>query len=374
MRREDAAFMAEALRLAEKGLYTCQPNPRVGAVIVKDGVVAGRGYHLKDGEGHAEAIALQEAGESARGATVYCTLEPCSFQGRTPSCARSLVAAGVARVVVGMEDPHVRNAGKGLAILRDAGIEVECGLMESSARALNPGHIKRFEQGLPYVRLKLAMSLDGKTALENGESRWITGAPARRDVQKLRARSSAIVTGVQTVIDDDPSLTVRSAELDVAHATLSASIERPIVILDPDCRIDRSAKVLKNPDAIVACLKTPVDDTAPALRVMILPPNGEGRIDLDALLRNLAGMQCNEVLFECGATLAGALVESAMVDEIVIYAAPTLLGADARSLLGLAKIDSMQDRVDLTITDIRQIGRDIRMTCSPGAAPHDQGN
>lgn len=363
----DAAYMAEALRLAEKGLYTCQPNPRVGAVIVKDGVVIGRGFHLKDGEGHAEANALQQAGEGARGATVYCTLEPCSFEGRTPSCARALIEAGVARVVVGMEDPHVRNVGKGLAMLRDAGVEIECGLMESSARALNVGHIKRFEQGLPFVRLKLAMSLDGKTALENGASRWITGAPARRDVQRLRARSSAIVTGVQTIIDDDPSLTVREAELDVGDAALSASIARPIVILDPHCRINRRAKVLDNPDAIVACLGAPADDSEPAPPVMILPPNGEGRIDLAALLRRLAEMQCNEVLFECGATLAGALVESSLVDEIVIYAAPTLLGADARSLLGVAKIDSMQDRIDLEITDVRQIGRDIRMTCSPGA-------
>jgi diaminohydroxyphosphoribosylaminopyrimidine deaminase / 5-amino-6-(5-phosphoribosylamino)uracil reductase len=359
----DAELMAMALRLAEKGTYTTQPNPRVGCVIVKDGSVVGRGYHLKAGEAHAEAHALEEAGIRARGATVYCTLEPCSFHGRTPSCAEALVAAGVSRVVAAMQDPHPKNRGKGFDMLRRGGIAVDESLLESSARLLNPGHIKRFEHGMPYVRLKLAMSLDGKTALSNGQSQWITGPAARRDVQRLRARSGAIVTGVQTVIDDDPALTVRAAELEVEHATLSASIRRPILVLDPTLRIPATAALLRDPNTVLVCLND-TDRALPA-QTLAMPSDGHGRIDLAALLRQLAQMDCHEVLVECGATLAAAFVGQRLVDEIVLYAAPVMLGADARSLLRLANIDSMRDRIEMRVVDVRHIGDDIRITCIP---------
>ena len=361
----DAAFMAEAIRLAERGLYTTAPNPRVGAVIVNGGSVVGRGFHLKAGEGHAEANALAEAGEAARGATVYCTLEPCSFHGRTPSCASALIDAGVSRVVVGMVDPHEKNAGAGLAMLRDAGVSVTVPFMETSARALNPGHIKRFEIGLPFVRLKLAMSLDGKTALANGESRWITSAAARRDVQKLRARSSAIVTGVQTVIDDDPSMTVRAAELDVEFAEISASLPRPIVILDPSLRVTPSARLLDNPDALLVCLDEARQRPVLSCQRLGMPANGHGRIDLQSLLGYLSDMECNEVLFECGPTLAAAVLEAGLVDELVVYSAPVALGAHARSLLNLPKVDKMHDRIEFTIADSRRIGPDVRTTFIP---------
>lgn len=361
----DAAFMAQALRQAERGLYTTHPNPRVGSIIVKDGRIVGRGFHLQAGKGHAEANALAEAGEQARGATVYCTLEPCSFHGRTPSCAEALVGAGVARVVVAMTDPHTRNAGKGLEILRDAGIEVECPLMEASARTLNPGHIKRFETGLPFVRVKLAMSLDGKTALANGASQWITGVPARRDVQRWRARSSAIVTGVGTVADDDPSLTVREAELDVEAAGLAAAVTRPILVLDPNLRVPPTAGLLSNPDLRLVCLAAPAAGVTLDAPRLVMPDDGRGRIDLRALLAELAKMECNEVLFECGATLAGAVIEQGLADEIILYVGPSMLGADARSLLNVAKIDSMDAKMTFQIADTRRVGSDLRIILRP---------
>lgn len=361
----DAAWMAEAIRLAERGSYTTHPNPCVGAVIVNQGNVVGRGFHLRHGEGHAEANALAEAGEAARGACVYCTLEPCSFHGRTPSCAKSLIDAGVSRVVVGMVDPDPRNAGAGLAMLRDSGVDVVCPMMEASVRALNPGHIKRHEKGVPYIRLKLGMSLDGKTALSNGESKWITGKAARRDVQKLRARSSAVITGVQTVIDDDPAMTVRANELEAEFAELAATVPRRIVVLDPRLRINRNAQILKNPNTLLVCLEASSADPDIKCEKMRLPSDGHNRIALPALLSRLADLECNEVLFECGATLAASVLDGGLADELVVYIAPAALGADARSLLNLAKIDSMKDRIEFKVADVRHIGEDIRMICIP---------
>ncbi|MEX0943075.1 MAG: bifunctional diaminohydroxyphosphoribosylaminopyrimidine deaminase/5-amino-6-(5-phosphoribosylamino)uracil reductase RibD [Pseudomonadales bacterium] len=359
----DVVFMAQALRLAEKGRYSTHPNPRVGCVIVKDDRVVGRGFHLKAGDGHAEANALAEAGNAARGSTVYCTLEPCSFHGRTPSCAESLATAGVARVVAAMVDPDPRNAGKGLDILRCAGIEVDYPLLAPSAAALNRGHVKRHKTGLPYVRLKLAMSLDGKTALENGQSKWITGGAARRDVQKLRAMSAALVTGVQTVNDDDPSLTVRADELEVEYASVSAEVARPIFILDPGARINPGARILDNPDTVLVCL--PGTETELSCQRVSVPDDGSGRIHLLALLKLLAAREYSEILIECGASLAGQMVAQGLVDELIVYAAPSFLGADARSLLNIEKIDNMHDRIVIGIQDVRQIGEDIRITCVP---------
>ena len=362
---DDAYFMARAMRLAEKGLYTTDPNPRVGCILVKGDRIVGTGYHLSTGEGHAEANAMAQAGEASRGATVYVTLEPCSFHGRTPSCAKALVEAGVKRVVAAMMDPHHKNAGAGFQILRDAGIEVLTPLLESSARQLNPGHVKRYETGMPYVRLKLAMSLDGKTALANGDSRWITGVEARRDVQKLRARSSAIVTGVQTVIDDNPNMTVRQNELETEHSELAAARKRPVYILDSNLRVDAEALLVNNPENVLVCTPGKAAGKSYNCRVLEIEGDSQKRIHLRSFLQRLALENCNEVLFECGATLGGNLVEQGLCDELVIYMAPKIMGSSARSLLDLPGIDTMGDLFDMQILDLRFIGNDVRITAVP---------
>jgi diaminohydroxyphosphoribosylaminopyrimidine deaminase/5-amino-6-(5-phosphoribosylamino)uracil reductase len=363
------AFMALALREAERGLYTAHPNPRVGCLVVKDGDILSRGFHLQTGQGHAEANALRDAGTQSVGATCYVTLEPCSFVGRTPSCADALIRAGVKTVVYGMADPHPRNQGLGLTKLQDAGIEVIGPVLEASARALNPGHIRRFETALPFVRLKLAMSLDGKTALANGASQWITSPAARQDVQRLRARSSAIITGVDTVISDDPAMSVRADELGVENSDLAASVARHIIVMDTHLRIPRQARILRNPLARVACSSAAALKAAEAyaekeeqnIQTMATSLGADGRLDIRDLLHQLARLDCNEVLFECGATLAGSLVSSGLVDEIVLYMAPRLMGNDARSLLNIPAIGTMGDLIELEIQDVRQVGSDLRL-------------
>ncbi|MDC1368896.1 bifunctional diaminohydroxyphosphoribosylaminopyrimidine deaminase/5-amino-6-(5-phosphoribosylamino)uracil reductase RibD [Pseudomonadales bacterium] len=360
-------FMAEALREAERGLYTAQPNPRVGCVLVKAGQVIARGFHLQTGHGHAEANALKVAGTAARDATAYVTLEPCSFVGRTPACADSLIKAGIKTVVYAMTDPHPGNCGKGLEKLVAAGIEVVGPVLQASAQALNPGHIKRFATGMPYVRLKLAMSLDGKTALANGRSQWITGAAARHDVQRLRARSSAIVTGVETVIADDPALTVRATDLEVEFAELAAGVARPLIVMDSNLRIPLTAKVLTQPQTQIACGQDRVAEAPAHLPVLGLARDVDGRLDIRDLLENLGAQDCNEVLFECGATLAGSLVQSGLLDEIVMYIASRMMGHDARSLLNLPTIATMEDLVELEIADVRRVGEDLRLTMKVAA-------
>ncbi len=361
MTTPDEHFLSLAIRLAEKGQYSVHPNPQVGCVLVKDGLVIGSGYHIKAGHGHAEANALQAAGQNAAGATAYVTLEPCSFQGRTPSCAMALIAAGVKRVVVASRDPHPRNQGQGIEMLKAAGIEVVEPMLEVSARALNPGHYKRYEQGLPYVRLKLGMSLDGKTALANGESKWITSPEARMDVQKLRARGSAIVTGVQTVVDDDPGFAVRRGELDVLHLEEALSVERTVYVLDPTLRTPLTSKLCHQPGTVLVAGEG-AGTAQSGTRVMTMPLNDHGQIQLEPLLRALALREHSEVLFECGRTLAASLVLSRLVDEIVIYVAPRFMGADAKSLLNLPEIDRMADLVALEISEVRKIGPDLRIT------------
>jgi diaminohydroxyphosphoribosylaminopyrimidine deaminase/5-amino-6-(5-phosphoribosylamino)uracil reductase len=298
------------------------------------------------------------------------TLEPCSFVGRTPSCADALISAGVKTVVYAMTDPHTRNRGLGLGKLRDAGIDVVGPVLEASARALNPGHIRRFETGLPFVRLKLAMSLDGKTALANGDSQWITSPAARQDVQRLRARSSVVVTGVETVISDDPAMTVRADELEVEYADLAATVPRSIVVMDTHLRIPRLSRILQNPQTQVACsaaaalTMADADQQARRIRTMATSLGPDGRLDIRELLRHLASQDNNEVLFECGATLAGSLVRSGLVDEIVLYMAPRLMGKDARSLLNIPAIGNMGDLIELDIQDVRQIGPDLRLVAT----------
>lgn len=363
-----AHWMAMALREAERGLYTTHPNPRVGCVLVKDNVLIATGFHARAGEGHAEARALAAAGEQARGATCYATLEPCSFFGRTPACSDALINAGVARLVYAMTDPHPGNCGEGLEKLRAAGMEVIGPVLEESARTLNPGHVRRFEAGMPYVRAKLAMSLDGKTALASGASQWITGSAARQDVQRLRARSSAIVTGVDTVIADNPSLTVRAGELggDDSTAALAAAIHRPIIVLDTALRIPSAAGLLANPMTRIACApEAAAASSRGDVQTLVVQRGQSGHLDLADLLRQLAAQDCNEVLFECGATLAGSLVAAGLVDELVIYIAPRLMGANARSLLNLPAIDTMGDLVELEISDVRSVGQDLRITARP---------
>ena len=368
---DDHRWMARALQLAEQGLYTTDPNPRVGCVIVKDGELIGEGAHLKAGEPHAEVHALRMAGELAQGATAYVTLEPCSHHGKTPPCAEALVKAGVGRVVAAMQDPNPLVAGRGLARLQDVGIDTAHGLLESQARALNPGFISRMERGRPYVRLKLASSLDGRTAMQNGESQWITGAAARSDVQRLRARSSAVLTGVDTVLMDNASLTVRAAQLGLPDAEAERAAERqPLrVVLDSQLRLPASTAMLSLPGSTLVATAQPDNQpsaialSASGAQVLSLP-GADGRVDLNALLSWLAQhAQCNELLIECGATLAGSVLSEGLVDELVLYMAPTLLGSSARPLFELP-LDEMAQQYRLQLTDRRQLGDDLRLTLS----------
>lgn len=368
---DDHRWMARALQLAEQGLYTTDPNPRVGCVIVKDGELIGEGAHLKAGEPHAEVHALRMAGEQAQGATAYVTLEPCSHHGKTPPCAEALVKAGVGRVVAAMQDPNPLVAGRGLARLQDVGIDTAHGLLESQARALNPGFISRMERGRPYVRLKLASSLDGRTAMQSGESQWITGAAARSDVQRLRARSSAVLTGVDTVLMDNASLTVRAAQLGLPDAEAERAAERqPLrVVLDSQLRLPASTAMLSLPGSTLVATAQPDNQpsaialSASGAQVLSLP-GADGRVDLSALLSWLAQhAQCNELLIECGATLAGSVLSEGLVDELVLYMAPTLLGSSARPLFELP-LDEMAQQYRLQLTDRRQLGDDLRLTLS----------
>ena len=363
------AWMARAVRLARLGLYTTDPNPRVGCVIVKNGELVSDGWHRKAGEPHAERIALAAAGERAAGATVYVTLEPCCHQGRTPPCSDALLAAGVERVVVAMQDPNPLVAGKGLEQLRSAGIDVVTGVLEGEAAKLNPGFIKRMSRGLPYVRCKLAMSLDGRTAMASGESKWISSDASRRDVHRLRARSSAIITGIGTVLADDPALTVR-LPVDALHGVGSeAEILQPLrVVLDTRLSISPDARLIRQPGETIVV--TTSDDEAAAEPLLaagatILRQDHSDEIDLEALLVQLAETGINEVLLESGATLAGAAVSAGLVDELLVYLAPHLMGDSARGLLHLPGIGTMAQRIELTTTDLRQIGPDIRLTLIP---------
>ncbi|HEY7871919.1 MAG TPA: bifunctional diaminohydroxyphosphoribosylaminopyrimidine deaminase/5-amino-6-(5-phosphoribosylamino)uracil reductase RibD [Rudaea sp.] len=351
----DHAHMARALRLAEAGLYTTQPNPRVGCVIAHGEDVVGEGFHARAGEPHAEVFALRAAGERARGATAYVTLEPCAHFGRTPPCADALVAAGVARVVAACEDPNPKVAGGGFAKLRDAGIAVEIGLMREAARELNRGFFARIERGRPWVRVKLAMSLDGRTALANGASQWITGAAARADVQRWRARSSAILTGSGTVRADDPRLTVRLADGDAFVPALRVVLDTGLATPAGAHVLDGTAPtlVLHAPDARRAAHFGKVECAAIPVR--------DNRIDLPAALTLLAQRGVNELQVEAGATVCGALFAQGLVDESLLYVAPTLLGDTARPLLALAGLESIASALRLRMVDQRRIGDDWRL-------------
>ncbi len=352
---QDSVWMAQALRLAERGLYGTSPNPRVGCVLVRDGDVVGTGWHRCAGEPHAEVHALREAGEVARGATAYVTLEPCSHHGRTPPCAEALVEARVARVVVAVQDPNPQVAGEGIARLRAAGIAVESGLMETAARELNAGFFARMTRGMPWVRSKIAMSLDGRTALGNGKSQWITGDAARQDVQRWRARSCAVLTGINTVLADDARLNVRGIEMP----------RQPLrVVLDSQLRILLEARVLIGGGVLIYTAIRDAEKSAAleqaGASVCVLP-DGKGQVDLPAMLHDLAQRGCNEVLVEAGSILNGALLRTGLVDELLLYVAPQLLGDAARGMAQLGELTSLDQRVNLKWQDMRQVGEDLRI-------------
>ena len=365
----DHLYMAQALRLAERGLYTTMPNPRVGCVLVKGDQVIAEGWHYRAGEAHAEVHALQQAGERARGATAYVTLEPCNHSGRTGPCSEALLAAGVARVVFAMEDPNPQVAGSGLERLRAAGIMIDGPLLEDDARALNPGFLKRMERKLPFVRCKLAMSLDGRTAMASGQSKWVTGRKSREDVQRLRARSCAIVSGIDTVISDNAALIVRVDELQLSNADDAAARQPLRVILDSRLRLGRDAELLRHPSPILLIHNGAQDNAArlndwPAHVELLAIPDSHGRIDLLAVLRELARRQCNEVLVEAGATLAGSFLRRGLLDELIIYVAPKLLGSSARPLFDLP-LNTMSAALPVKVRDMRAVGDDWRITAVP---------
>lgn len=368
---DDAQFMRRALDLAARALFTTDPNPRVGCVLVKDGRIVGEGWHRRVGGPHAEIEALRAAGGEARGATAYVSLEPCCHYGKTPPCTEALIAAGVVRVVAAMEDPNPAIAGRGLEILRQGGLRVECGALSREAEALNVGFCTRMRTGRPFVRSKLAMSLDGRTALASGESRWITGPAARDDVHRLRARSSVIVTGIDTVLADDPALTAR---LDTGEAVL-----QPVrVVLDSRLRLPVTAKLLRQPGRTVIVTTSPDARRRQALadagaEVVTLPGDAQGRgVDLAQLVRFLGDAEFNEALVEAGAVLNGALLRAGLVDEWRVYVAPCVLGSDGRGLFELSGLGRMSDRPELRYTDVEQIGNDLRLTLAGVAAAAEE--
>ena len=351
----DHGMMARALQLAERGLWTTSPNPRVGCVLVRDGEIVGEGWHEKAGEPHAEVHALRAAGDKAKGATAYVTLEPCSHHGRTPPCAEALLAAGVSRVVAAMTDPNPLVSGQGLVLLQAAGIETASGLLENEARELNIGFVSRMTRGRPWLRLKAAASLDGKTALNNGVSQWITGPDARRDGHAWRAPACAILTGIGTVRDDDPSLTVRDV----------ATTRQPLrVVVDSKFEIAPTARILQGEPVLIVGAVENAEKMA-LLRstgnfVEILN-NGAGKVDLKALLDMLAQRGINEVHAEAGFKLNGSLLREGLVDELLLYLAPCLIGHDASGLFNLPELTTLGGKKALKIHDLRQLGEDIRL-------------
>jgi len=355
----DRLFLQATVELAARGMNTTTPNPSVGCLIVREGEVVGRGWHVRPGEGHAEVNALADAGsEAARGATAYVSLEPCAFEGRTPACSRTLVEAGIARVVAAMTDPHPQVAGQGFAELREAGITVDV-IELPEAHELVAGYVSRVSRGRPFVRIKLAISLDGRTAMASGESQWITGEAARADVQRFRARSCAIVTGSETVLADDPLMTVRNAA--------EAGSRQPLrVVLDSRLRTRPTAKIFNPPGkALVAYLEgRPDHDKAEFLK---LTTADSGGIDLAVLFETLAARDCNEVLVEAGPTLAGAVLQAGLWDELIIYMAPKLLGSEARPLAELP-LSRMMDAIEATMVDCLSVGDDVRLRFRPAVS------
>ncbi|WP_053979608.1 bifunctional diaminohydroxyphosphoribosylaminopyrimidine deaminase/5-amino-6-(5-phosphoribosylamino)uracil reductase RibD [Marinagarivorans algicola] len=374
----DAEYMTRALTLAEQGLYTTTPNPRVGCVLVKAGAVVAEGFHIRAGQGHAEINALAAAGAQAHGSSAYVTLEPCNHQGRTGPCSQALIDAGVVEVVYGMQDPNPQVAGQGLQRLRDAGIHVRGPVLESQALALNPGFIKRMLTGLPYVRCKLAMSLDGRTAMASGESQWITGSAAREDVQKLRARSCSIITGSGTVVADNPALTVRSPNIVHAVSQLGADSHprQPLrIVVDSTLRTPLNAKILQQPNNTVFASTQNTSAHGGAAVWSLVNSTKNQHVDLAALIDQLGTRQHNEVLIEAGPTLAGAFMQAGLIDEVVIYMASKLMGSAGKPLFELP-LSQMSQNIDLTLNSMTQVGNDWRIVAYPHniAVPYAHNN
>lgn len=361
MKNDDAEqLMRHALDLARNGLYTATPNPRVGCILLDEsGQLLAEGYHERAGEAHAEVMALNRAGVSACGATAYVTLEPCAHKGRTGACCDALISAGVTRVIYGMQDPNPLVSGQGLARLRAAGIEVMGPILEDECVALNPGFVKRMTIGLPWVRCKMAMSLDGRTAMANGESQWITGPEARADVQHWRARSCAVVTGIGTVLHDDPQLNVRDSRL----AELKRQPWR--VLLDTQGRAAPTSRLLESPAQIIWVTGADAVVQAEEIEHWRMS-SANGHIDLARMLRKLAERGCNEILLESGPTLAGAFVQEGLVDELILYMAPKLMGSLARPLFDIP-LHAMRDCMSLDIRSITPVGPDFCILARPQA-------
>ena len=361
----DARYMARALELARRGRFTTTPNPNVGCVIVRDGTIVGEGWHQRAGEPHSEVHARRMAGEQARGATAYVTLEPCSHHGRTPPCCDALIAAGVSRVVAAMQDPNPQVAGRGLWRLQQAGIEVSHGLMMAEAEALNRGFLKRMRTGFPWIQLKLGASLDGRTAMASGESKWSTSAAARRDVQQFRAQSSAILTSSATVLADDPSLTVRVDELSdsVRRQLDTQTLRQPVrVVVDSQQRVTPQHRLIHQPGESWLMRTAPDDAAWPeGVTQIAVPPRGE-QLDLVAMMMLLGQRQINSVWVEAGAGLAGALIQAGLVDELIVYIAPVLLGDAGRGLCTLPGLEALSAAPRLDFRDVRKVGDDLRLT------------
>ena len=363
----DQAFMAEALRLANKGLYTTRSNPRVGCIIVKDNEIIGRGFHDYPGKPHAEICALNSVNYSARDATVYVTLEPCAHHGKTPPCSEALINANVKKVIIAMLDPNPLVNGKGVQLLQSNGIKTVSDIMAAEAAELNKGFIQRVTNQRPYITVKSAISLDGKTALKSGESKWISCDASRKDVQKLRARSCAILTSIETVLSDDPLLNVRLTKNDLA---LENEINQPKrVILDTQLRIPLSANILKPSNQVI--IYTCSNDSKKLSNLknlnieVIQAKRDKYHINLNYVVHDLADREINELLVEAGSTLVGSFFENKLVDEIIIYQAPHIMGNTSLGLAELTSIETMQDRVQLYIQEYRKLGQDMKLTLKP---------
>ena len=358
---EDRVYMARALELAQKGLYTASPNPRVGCVLVRNGEVIGEGWHQRAGMPHAEIEALSNCRDNPQGCTAYVTLEPCAHYGRTPPCCDRLVDAGVERVVIGAVDPNPLVAGNGIARIRAAGISITSGLMADESRRLNCGFFSRMERKRPWVRLKLAASLDGRTALASGESKWITSSAARDDVQRYRARADCILTGIGTVLADDPRMTVRTGD----NRGQGTHRQPTLAIVDSHVRTPADATLYDSDrEVLIYCsVEVPLTDGRAIIRHSTA--TSDGRVSLSSVLHDLAGREINEVHVEGGAELAASLLAEQLVDELILYQAPLLLGSDAKELVAVQGFTSMEQRLEFQYIDVCQIGPDMRLTLKP---------
>ncbi len=364
----DELYMARALMLARQGRFTTHPNPNVGCVIVRDGEIVGEGFHYRAGEPHAEVHALRMAGDKARGATAYVTLEPCSHHGRTPPCCEALIAAGVTRVVAAMQDPNPQVAGRGLYRLSQEGIDVSHGLMMNEAEAINRGFLKRMRTGFPWIQLKLGASLDGRTAMQSGESQWITSPHSRRDVQRLRAQSGAILTTAATVLADDPAMTVRWDELgaDTQAAYPQQNLRQPVrIVMDRQCQVTPQHRIIAQPGETWLVRPQADNQAWPQGVEQLVVPEHQGHLDLVLLMMQLGKRQINSLWVEAGPTFAGALLQAGVVDELIVYMAPKLLGNDARGLCALPGLEKLANAPDFTFSDVRRVGPDICLHLTP---------